>query len=47
MTDESSHSLRATILEEFGAPLVLSEIAKPVAGPGEVLVRVKATSRRP
>jgi NADPH:quinone reductase-like Zn-dependent oxidoreductase len=35
------------ILEEFGAPLVLSEIAKPVAGPGQVLVRVKASGVNP
>ncbi|MGW3659442.1 alcohol dehydrogenase catalytic domain-containing protein [Streptomyces sp. NPDC005151] len=39
--------MRAMILEEFGAPLVLSEIAKPVAGPGQVLVRVKASGVNP
>lgn len=39
--------MRAVILEEFGAPLVLREIDKPVAGPGQVLVKVGASGVNP
>jgi propanol-preferring alcohol dehydrogenase len=35
-------SMRAMVLEEFGGPLVLSEIPIPRPGQGEVLVRVRA-----
>ncbi|MCX5497393.1 zinc-dependent alcohol dehydrogenase family protein [Kaistia dalseonensis] len=34
--------MKAMILEHQQAPLVLSEIAKPVAGPGQIVVRVLA-----
>src|SRR3954468_19491871 len=39
--------MRAVVLREFGDPLKLSEIDKPVAGPGQVLVRVAASGVNP
>ena len=39
--------MRAVVLEQFGAPLVLGEIPEPVAGPGQVLVRVAASGVNP
>ncbi|GGK25100.1 quinone oxidoreductase [Streptomyces camponoticapitis] len=39
--------MRALILQEFGTPLILSEIEKPTAGPGQVLVKVKASGVNP
>lgn len=35
------------MLEHFGGPLTLSEIETPVAGPGQVLVRVEASGVNP
>ncbi|MEU9242427.1 zinc-dependent alcohol dehydrogenase family protein [Streptomyces sp. NPDC048385] len=39
--------MRAVVLREFDTPLVLSEIDKPVAGPGQVLVRIEASGVNP
>ncbi|MEU1536093.1 zinc-dependent alcohol dehydrogenase family protein [Streptomyces fagopyri] len=39
--------MRAVVLEEFGAPLTLSEIAKPTPGPGQALVRIAASGVNP
>ncbi|WP_028803937.1 zinc-dependent alcohol dehydrogenase family protein [Streptomyces sp. 142MFCol3.1] len=39
--------MRALVLEEFGTPLVLKEIAKPVVAPGQVLVKIKASGVNP
>lgn len=39
--------MRAVVLEEFGSPLTLSEIETPVAGPGQVLVRIAASGVNP
>ncbi|WP_347815144.1 alcohol dehydrogenase catalytic domain-containing protein [Micromonospora sp. DH14] len=39
--------MRAVVLKEFGAPLVLTEIEKPIPGPGQVLVRVAASGVNP
>ncbi|SED88203.1 zinc-dependent alcohol dehydrogenase family protein [Streptomyces sp. Ag109_O5-10] len=39
--------MRAVVLQEFGTPLILSEIEKPTAGPGQVLVRVRASGVNP
>ncbi|MBT2235383.1 alcohol dehydrogenase catalytic domain-containing protein [Nonomuraea sp. NEAU-A123] len=39
--------MRAVVLEQFGGPLVLTTIGTPVAGPGQVLVRVKASGVNP
>ncbi|MFJ2477546.1 zinc-dependent alcohol dehydrogenase family protein [Streptomyces sp. NPDC087659] len=39
--------MRAVVLEEFDTPLVLKEVDKPTAGPGQVLVKVKASGVNP
>jgi NADPH:quinone reductase-like Zn-dependent oxidoreductase len=39
--------MRAVVLHEFDTPMVLSEIAKPTASPGQVLVKVKASGVNP
>lgn len=39
--------MRALILEQFGLPLKLTEVAKPIPGPGQVLVRVAASGVNP
>ncbi|MDZ5446405.1 zinc-dependent alcohol dehydrogenase family protein [Micromonospora sp. 4G57] len=39
--------MRAVLLKEFGGPLVLEEIEKPVPGGGQVLVRVTASGVNP
>ncbi|MER8006655.1 zinc-dependent alcohol dehydrogenase family protein [Streptomyces sp. NPDC094149] len=39
--------MRAVVLHEFDTPLVLGEIDKPTAGPGQVLVRIKASGVNP
>src|ERR1700759_2300348 len=41
--------MKAVVLHEYGAPdkLVYEDVPDPVAGPGEVLVRVAATSVNP
>ncbi|MFF4899866.1 zinc-dependent alcohol dehydrogenase family protein [Streptomyces sp. NPDC001068] len=39
--------MRAVVLEEFGSPLVLRDIEKPTAGPGQALVRIGASGVNP
>jgi len=39
--------MRASVLETHGAPFRVAEIARPEAGPGQVLVRVKASAVNP
>jgi len=39
--------MKAVILKNYDSPFVLEEIAKPVAGPGEVLVAVQASAVNP
>lgn len=39
--------MRAMVLEEFGHPLVARDVERPVAGPGQVLVRVAASGVNP
>jgi NADPH:quinone reductase-like Zn-dependent oxidoreductase len=39
--------MRAAILEQFGAPLVLKDLARPAPGPGEVLVKIAASGVNP
>jgi len=39
--------MRAVVLEQFGGTLTLTEVDKPAAGPGEVLVRVLASGVNP
>ena len=42
-----SDTMRALVLEEFGTDLRLRTVTRPVAGPGEVLVRVEASGVNP
>ena len=39
--------MKAIILEQFNTPFVVKEVGKPVAGSGEVLVRILATGVNP
>jgi NADPH:quinone reductase-like Zn-dependent oxidoreductase len=39
--------MRAAVLEEFGAPLRVTDLDIPVAGPGQVLVRIHASGVNP
>ncbi|GAX54873.1 zinc-dependent alcohol dehydrogenase family protein [Streptomyces olivochromogenes] len=39
--------MRAAILEQFGAPLVLKDLPRPAPDPGEVLVRIVASGVNP
>lgn len=39
--------MRGIVLREFGGPLTVDDIDKPVAGPGQVLVRVAASGVNP
>ncbi|NYE60657.1 NADPH:quinone reductase-like Zn-dependent oxidoreductase [Duganella sp. 1224] len=39
--------MQAIVLSAFGAPLTLQDIARPAAGPGQVLVRVHASGVNP
>jgi len=39
--------MQAVVLASFGAPLELVEVSRPVAGPGQVLVRVEASGVNP
>jgi NADPH:quinone reductase len=45
-TDAGS-AMRAVVLDEFGAPLVVRDLPVPEPGPGEVLVRVAASGVNP
>lgn len=40
-------SMRALVLERYNAPFTLTEVARPTAGKGHVLVRVKASGVNP
>ena len=37
-----NHTMQAAVVEQFGAPLVIKEIAIPTPGPGEILVKTEA-----
>jgi NADPH:quinone reductase-like Zn-dependent oxidoreductase len=43
----SEDTMRALVLEEFGADLVPTVLPRPVAGPGQVLVRIQASGVNP
>jgi NADPH:quinone reductase-like Zn-dependent oxidoreductase len=45
--DATRTTMPALVLEAYGAPMRLAEIARPVAGPGEVLVRIAASGVNP
>ncbi|HEX9173330.1 MAG TPA: zinc-dependent alcohol dehydrogenase family protein [Telluria sp.] len=40
-------TMRAAVLESFGQPLVLADVERPTAGPGQVLVRIEASGVNP
>lgn len=40
-------TMKAVVLESFGEPMVLADVARPVAGPGQVLVRIAASGVNP
>lgn len=40
-------TMKAVVLNAFGAPLNVIEVERPVAGPGQVLVRIKASGVNP
>lgn len=40
-------TMKAVVLNAFEAPLTLTEVERPVAGPGQVLVRIKASGVNP
>jgi NADPH:quinone reductase-like Zn-dependent oxidoreductase len=42
-----SHTMKAVVLSAFATPMTLTEVARPIAGPGEVLVRIKASGVNP
>jgi NADPH:quinone reductase-like Zn-dependent oxidoreductase len=42
-----SHTMKAVVLSAFAKPMTLTEVARPIAGPGEVLVRIKASGVNP
>ncbi|MFD8649479.1 alcohol dehydrogenase catalytic domain-containing protein, partial [Streptomyces mirabilis] len=39
--------MRAAILEQFGAPLILKDLPRPAPDPGEVLVKIAASGVNP
>jgi eukaryotic-like serine/threonine-protein kinase len=39
----ATETMRAAVVEDFARPLVVKQVAKPVAGQGEVVVRVEAS----
>ncbi len=45
MTDVTT--MKAAILESHGAPFRVTDVAQPIAGPGEVLVRIAASGVNP
>ncbi|ALK96745.1 quinone oxidoreductase [Massilia sp. WF1] len=40
-------TMKAVVLQAFGEPMVLTEVARPTAGPGQVLVRIEASGANP
>jgi NADPH:quinone reductase len=40
-------TMRALVLEHYGSPFVVTEIARPEPGPGQVMVRIKASGVNP
>ena len=43
----STATMHALVLESANAPFVAREIARPVAGPGQVLVEIAASGVNP
>ncbi|WP_246654244.1 zinc-dependent alcohol dehydrogenase family protein [Azospirillum formosense] len=47
MSHELSNSMRALVLDAYDAPFRLTDVARPAAGPGQVLVRIAASGVNP
>src|SRR5258708_39768434 len=49
MSTETPHTMKAIQIHAFGGPevLVYEDVARPTAGPGEVLIRVSAAGLYP
>jgi len=43
----NASTMQAAVLEQYGQPFRLTDIARPVAGPGQVLVRIAASGVNP
>lgn len=43
----NASTMQAAVIEQYGQPFRLAEIARPVAGPGQVLVRIAASAVNP
>ena len=43
----NASTMQAAVIEQYGQPFRLTEIARPVAGPGQVLVRIAASAVNP
>ena len=39
----AAKSIRGAVVEDFARPLVVKQVAKPVAGQGEIVVRVETS----
>ena len=38
----ATETMRAAVVEDFARPLVVKQVAKPVAGPGQIVVQIEA-----
>ena len=47
MSQDPNNTMRALVLDAYDAPFRLTEVARPVAGPGQVLVRIAASGVNP
>jgi alcohol dehydrogenase, propanol-preferring len=41
----ATKTMRAAVVEDFTTPLVVKQVAKPVAGQGEIVVRIQTSGR--
>jgi propanol-preferring alcohol dehydrogenase len=39
----ATKTMRAAVVEDFARPLVVNQVAKPVAGQGEIVVRIETS----
>ena len=39
----ATETMRAAVVEDFARPLVVKQVAKPVAGQGEIVVRIQTS----
>jgi NADPH2:quinone reductase len=43
----ASQTMQAAVLEEYGAPFRVTQVSRPTAGPGQILVAIKASGVNP